>query len=384
MAQGDLTRIASNISGLNALNALKAVNNQLSIRQLRLATGKRINEAADDPAGLTIATKFSAKSRGLGVALDNIGDAKNMLAVAESSLNKINDILLVVRDKAEQAASDTLGDEERAAITDQIKALLDEINTIVDETEWNGQKLIAGDQTFNLQTGFQATASTQVNMLDGHKAEDLRVALGDLSNAVEVLNALPTALVSEVTVGTVATDASELESGTYTITLDVTADGTAFSSATITIKDSNNVIATEIDLTSWKTSVDTGVGIVIDVVDTAPTDATTVSFGVTYQVTNSVASHDKATDYMERIDNAISKVSGTIKSIGAVVSRLTFKEENLTVAKTNTEAAYNRIMNADIAAEQLEAMKYQILQQTATAMLAQANVAPQAVLGLFR
>jgi len=384
MAQGDLTRIASNISGLNALNALKAVNNQLSIRQLRLATGKRINEAADDPAGLTIATKSSAKSRGLGVALDNIGDAKNMLAVAESSLNKINDILLVVRDKAEQAASDTLGDEERAAITDQIKALLDEINTIVDETEWNGQKLIAGDQTFNLQTGFQATASTQVNMLDGHKAEDLRVALGDLSNAVEVLNALPTALVSEVTVGTVATDASELESGTYTITLDVTADGTAFSSATITIKDSNNVIATEIDLTSWKTSVDTGVGIVIDVVDTAPTDATTVSFGVTYQVTNSVASHDKATDYMERIDNAISKVSGTIKSIGAVVSRLTFKEENLTVAKTNTEAAYNRIMNADIAAEQLEAMKYQILQQTATAMLAQANVAPQAVLGLFR
>ena len=51
MAQGDITRIASNISGLNALNALKAVNNQLSIRQLRLATGKRINEAADDPAG---------------------------------------------------------------------------------------------------------------------------------------------------------------------------------------------------------------------------------------------------------------------------------------------------------------------------------------------
>lgn len=384
MAQGDLTRIASNISGLNALNALKAVNNQLSIRQLRLATGKRINEAADDPAGLTIATKFSAKSRGLGVALDNIGDAKNMLAVAESSLNKINDILLVVRDKAEQAASDTLGDEERAAITDQIKALLDEINTIVDETEWNGQKLIAGGQTFNLQTGFQATASTQVEMLDGHKAEDLRVALGDLSNAVEVLDALPTALVSEVTAGTVATDAAELESGTYTIEVAWDASATTCS---ITIENSNDEVAYETTLTSWPTAtVDTGVGIVIDLVGTAPAEATNVSFGVTYteQVTNSVASHDKATEYMERIDNAISKVSGTIKSIGAVVSRLTFKEENLTVAKTNTEAAYNRIMNADIAAEQLEAMKYQILQQTATAMLAQANVAPQAVLGLFR
>ena len=70
--------------------------------------------------------------------------------------------------------------------------------------------------------------------------------------------------------------------------------------------------------------------------------------------------------------------------IGALVSRLTSKEENLTIAKTNNEAAYSRIMNADMAAEQLEAMKLSILQQTATAMLAQANMAPQTVLSLFR
>ncbi len=66
MAQADITRIASNIAGLNSLNALNNVNTKLGIHQLRLATGKRINEAADDPAGLTIATKFNAKSRGLG------------------------------------------------------------------------------------------------------------------------------------------------------------------------------------------------------------------------------------------------------------------------------------------------------------------------------
>ncbi len=136
MAQADITRIASNIAGLNSLNALNNVNTKLGIHQLRLATGKRINEAADDPAGLTIATKFNAKSRGLGgVALDNIGDAKNLLSVAEAGLTKINDILLVVRDKSEQAANDALGVAEREAIRKQIDELLTEIDKIVDETE---------------------------------------------------------------------------------------------------------------------------------------------------------------------------------------------------------------------------------------------------------
>ncbi len=87
---------------------------------------------------------------------------------------------------------------------------------------------------------------------------------------------------------------------------------------------------------------------------------------------------------MSKIDDAIATVSDSIAKIGASVSRLTFKEETLVVAKINTEAAYSRIMNADMAAEQLEATKLQILQQTATAMLAQANVAPQAILALFR
>lgn len=277
MAQGDLTRIASNITGLNALNALKAVNKQLGIHQLRLSTGKRINEAADDPAGLTIATKLNYKSRGLGVALDNIGDAKNLLGVAEGSLMKINDILLLIRDKAEQAANDTLGTEERDAIKSQIEQLLHEVDAIVQETEWNKRNLIDGTAgTLKFQTGFQSTATTTVSLSSGFDSADLTLNTVDVSD------------------------------------------------------------------------------------------------------------NTKATAYMQSVDWAIGQVNIQLKDIGAVVSRLTFKEENLIVAKTNTEAAYNRIMNADIAAEQLEAMKYQILQQTATAMLAQANVAPQAVLGLFR
>ena len=82
MANVDVTRIASNIGALNALNSLQSINAKLALHQTRLSTGKRINSAADDPAGLTIATKMLARSEGLKVALSTIGDAKNLLADA--------------------------------------------------------------------------------------------------------------------------------------------------------------------------------------------------------------------------------------------------------------------------------------------------------------
>jgi flagellin len=87
---------------------------------------------------------------------------------------------------------------------------------------------------------------------------------------------------------------------------------------------------------------------------------------------------------MDTIQSAIDTVNEHLSSIGAITGRLTFKEDQVTADQTNVEAAYNRIMNADMADEQVAASKYQILQQTATAMLAQANSAPQFLLSLFQ
>ncbi len=291
MAQGDFTRINTNIGALNALNSLKTVQKQLGIAQLRLATGKRINEAADDPAGLTIALKFQYRASGLGAALNNIGDAKNMMAVAEGGLQKINDILMQMRDKATQAASDTMGTDERNAISSQLKAFRDEIDNIVNTTKWNGNKLL---------DGLTAFASNEINFQVGADATvDDKIYL------------------SSTTFGTVV--ANSTDSG-------------------LTLDDSHL----------------------------------------------SVDSFSNASATMTNITNAIATVSARLQSVGSLVSRLTFREDTMTVAKVNTEAAYSRIMNADMAFEQLEATKAQILQQTATAMLAQANQAPQGVLQLFR
>ncbi|MHB0869889.1 MAG: flagellin [Chloroflexota bacterium] len=284
MAQGDFTRINTNVGALNALNSLKNVQKQLGMHQLRLATGKRINEAADDPAGMTIATKFEYRASGLGVALDNIGDAKNMMAVAEGGLSKIKDILILMRGKAEAAASDTLGSEERTAIATQLADFKQEIDNIIDTTQWNGKKMLDGLSDFSSKIVFQVGADT------------------DVSNQISL---------SSSSFGSVSTGA---------------------------------------------------LGVALIDVDTA----------------------DDARAYMGKLGTAISTMSTRLQTVGSYVSRMNFREETVTIAKVNVEAAHNRIMNADMAFEQLEATKMQILQQTATAMLAQANTAPQNVLSLFR
>jgi flagellin len=87
---------------------------------------------------------------------------------------------------------------------------------------------------------------------------------------------------------------------------------------------------------------------------------------------------------MDGLQTALDTVSNEISKVGALMGRLGFKEEQVAISQVNVEASYNRIMNADMAFEQLEATKFSILQQTSTTMLAQANTAPQGILGLFR
>ena len=116
-----MSRINTNIAALNALNALNKLSRRLNTHQLRLATGKRINTAGDDAAGLSIANKLKVRAESLGVSLNNIGDAKNMMSIAEGYLQSISDILGQMRAKATQAANDILGTAERNALKNELE-----------------------------------------------------------------------------------------------------------------------------------------------------------------------------------------------------------------------------------------------------------------------
>lgn len=298
MATVDVTRVAGNIGALNALYSLQNINSQLAIHQTRLASGKRLNEAADDPAGMSIATTFDVRRQGLKTALNAIGDAKNLMSTMEGGLRKVQDILVKMRNKAMEAQGDTIGSNERSAIQSQLRAFRDEIQAIVTQTQWNNNYLLVG-------TGGSGSTAA-LTFLTG----------------------------PESTGGT-----------------------TAFSFA------SGSYVATNQGFTATGAGAS---GLSLD--DTALT------------ITNS----SSAVTAMQAVESALNIVKEAVSQVGAFSARLSFKEQALAVQYTNTESAYNRIMNANMAEEQVEASKFLILQQTATAMLAQANVAPQFLLSLFR
>ena len=286
MAIGDSTRINTNIAAFNALNSLKSINRNLEKAQLKLATGLRINEVSDDPAGFVISKRLDARSRGLSVAYDNVGTAKNVLAIAEGGLLNISDILITMKEKITQAASDTLSSAERNAIKTELDQLTAEIDNIVDETTFNNVGLLSGSYTNkSFQTGEDTTNTFIVSIVKG---------------------------------GTTAT---------------------GFKAADIEVNTAN--VATLVFTASGSSSA------------------------------------------LAKVDTAIEVVSDALQKIGAYVSRMTVKESTLSIAITNTEATKGRILDADIAKEQLNSTRLQILQQTSTAQLAQANITPQNVLALF-
>ena len=202
MSFGDLSRINTNVQALGALRTLQDTNSQLGVRQMRLATGSRLNRAEDDSAGYGIAKKLQAKVRGQAQALANIGDAKGMLTVAEGSLNSIMDILQNMKEKAVQAANDTMGTNERTAIKSELDALSAEITDIIGDTEFNGTSLFSatGTASFTYQVNadsgdtFGATiTSISVTNL-GVSAASLVVT--DAANASTTLSQIDTAIQS--------------------------------------------------------------------------------------------------------------------------------------------------------------------------------------------
>lgn len=409
MASASLSRINTNIQAMNALNALNNVNQKMSVHQLRLATGKRINSAADDAAGFTIASKLMVKSKGLGTALDNIGSAKNLMTTAEGHMNNVKDILTEMKSKAQQAANGTIGADERNAILAELQEFNNQINAEVAQAQWAGVDILSTDKTFQIGQGTAAADTMTVNIAESVWSNGTSTTFNSTGLDV-VASSSATATVSEselsnTGLGTTTFDVasvystdslSELESGHYNVEVAQTTSGTV----SIQVFDSNGDAMTidangaddgTVGTTFTKAysegdlaAIDLGVGIEIDMgtIDTASAGSGLFSIDYT-QGGNTVGSLSAAQTFMGKIDTAIDNVTKGLSYIGAQVNRMSYQEDSLSVAKSNTEAAHSRIVDADMAFEQLEATKMMILQQTATSMLSQANSAPQSVLALF-
>lgn len=201
--------IHTNYAALVTQNSLNRFNAALSTTQQRLGTGLRINSAADDAAGLQIATRLNANIRGMTVAIRNTSDGISLLQTAEGAFKEMTDIVLRMKDLATQAASDTNGDADRTALQAEVDQLTEELNNILDNTKYAGEALFNGGKFENqvsLQIGASSaetldidvteTLNNLISTIEDFSSADLsdatgaRTAMDDFESALDDIGAL--------------------------------------------------------------------------------------------------------------------------------------------------------------------------------------------------
>ncbi len=149
-------RIRTNIPAQNAYNALLIASNKIATSQLRLATGKRINSAADDVSGYITSRNLGARNSALKAALNSTGDAKNVTSITQDALDNIGNLLIDIKESAAIASSGALGTDEKVALAKGAYRLAQQVQFIVDSTVFGGEQLLWGDFTGDWTIGYYA------------------------------------------------------------------------------------------------------------------------------------------------------------------------------------------------------------------------------------
>ena len=162
-----MTVIGTNVAAMRAQSASMSASNQLQASMERLSSGKRINSAKDDAAGLAIATKMTAQIKGLNAAARNANDGVSLAQTAEGALGQISNIIQRVRELAVQSANGTVTNADRAGLDNESRALIDQIDTIASTTNFNGVALLNGSAaSVSIQTGTNATDTVSIALSD--------------------------------------------------------------------------------------------------------------------------------------------------------------------------------------------------------------------------
>ena len=175
-----MTVINTNVSALRAQNNSRVASQMQSQAMERLSSGKRINSAKDDAAGLAIATRMDASARGLTQAIRNANDGISLAQTADSAAGSVADILVRMRELAMQASTGTLSDEDRALVQEEVTALISQIGDVTTRTTFNGNALLDGSTAagFDIQTGLDSGQT--VNITIGNLQAD---AIGTMEDA---------------------------------------------------------------------------------------------------------------------------------------------------------------------------------------------------------
>ena len=202
-------RINHNIAALNTYRQLNSASNEQGKSMEKLSSGLRINKAGDDAAGLSISEKMRGQIRGLEQASKNSQDGISLIQTAEGALNETHSILQRMRELAVQGSNDTNVTKDREAISKELTQLQTEITRIADETEFNTQKLIQTNDSYNFQVGANSGQTITLS-INGMKASDLGIGAASEILVDTTTNAQATLTNINTAIETVSEERSKL------------------------------------------------------------------------------------------------------------------------------------------------------------------------------
>jgi flagellin len=374
--------VNTNLGSLSAQRSLATSGTELKTAMERLSSGKKINTAADDAAGFAIAERMTAQIRGLNMATKNANDGLAMLAVIENATNDVTDMLQRMRELAVQAANDTNGSTDRSFLQEEVNSLIAEVDRVANQTVYNNKVVLDGSLNGSIQVGTEAGQNVDFS-IDSIKSGDLG---GNKTVSVERTTATNVVALRDVD-----------EPTAYTGELKITVESTTG----LSVDDHIDLQAGNSGAGSFRITAISGSDVTIDAswlqqpehgsqdLDTFATNFKTAKLFENEQQFQSISniklgSAAEASEALATITAAIEQVASDRASYGALQNRLEYTVSNLMNVAEFTTSARSRIEDADFAAESARLAKAQVLQQTGTAMLAQANQAPQLVLQLIR
>ncbi|MDB3934123.1 flagellin [Luminiphilus sp.] len=386
--------INTNIASLTAQRAMLNTGRELETAFERLSTGKRINTAVDDAAGLAIAERLTGRINGLNQAIRNASDGISVVQIAEGAQDEITTIVQRLRDLAVQGANSSLSATERGFLETEADKLLESLTQAAGMAEFSGNELLVNDTGNDNADGddiaFSGTFQVGPNEGDTVTIETVRChpdALfgGGRSEQVQFTvtndNAATLAGTGEVAVTLGAAAAANIDFTGDASTEDVVAtlNGAGAPANALTWTNDGDVI----------TGTYNAVGVIANTANTIGAFAGTVSTEGTAVGANADDSLDFTTqqgcrDAITTIQAAYDKVAKNRAQLGAVQAQMESTIRNLANVVENTTAARSRIQDADFAAETAALTRAQMLQQAATSILAQANAQPQSVLELLQ
>jgi len=334
--------LRSNSLAYSAYKNLAQTQSSLSANISRLSSGLRINSTADDSAGSNVSVRMSNQIRGMSQANRNAQDANNLLATAESGLSDISNIVSKMRELSVQAATDTLNDNDRASINLEFQSLKDELTRIANVTEYNGMNVLNGS--------YQGTHNGTGNGVtwDGNGPESL-------SNRQN-----HTGRYNQAQPGYEFFDHSEPH-GTHGPEM-VNQDGPG-----------DNIRG------HWRIQIGADNDI-NNQHEFSIMNATANGLDLEHNHVNDV---DEARRAITHLDHATDELNRERSYIGSEQNKLQFTMSNLSSNIQSIESSRSSIEDVDFAAEATNLAKNQILAQSGTAMLAQAAVISQNILGLL-